>query len=308
MMMPEISFAARKLGMALVLLVTCRAQPLAAAESVSLWSPENLQAWCIVPFDAKKRSPEARAEMLLQLGLRAYAYDFRAEHVPLFDREVEAMRAKGIAFTAWWFPAKMDETARAILSVIERQKIRPTLWVSGGGAPAKNAAEQATRVASEVARLKPIAEAAQALGCKIALYNHQGWFGDPDNQLAVLEGLRAEGARNVGIVYNLHHAHEHIRTFAAQWPRMMAHVVALNLSGVVENGDRIGKKILYVGEGEHELGMMRVVAQSGWRGPVGVLCHRTEVDAEEALRKNLEGVARLAKQLAKEPMVVPKKK
>lgn len=295
--------------MTLVLLVMWGARPLAAADAGSLWSPENLQAWCIVPFDAKKRSPEARAEMLERLGLRAYAYDFRAEHAPLFDREVETMRAKGIAITAWWFPAKMDDSARAILVVVERQKIKPTLWVTGGGAPAENAVEQAARVASEVARLKPIAEAAQALGCKIALYNHQGWFGDPDNQLAVLEGLRAAGAANVGMVYNLHHAHEHIRTFAAQWPRMMPHVVALNLSGVVENGDRIGKKILYVGEGDQELGMMRVVAQSGWRGPVGVLCHRTDVDAEEALRKNLEGVARLAEQLANEPAVTaPKKK
>lgn len=298
----------RRLGAAVALLLACgipgRA---AAAETLSLWTPANLQAWCIVPFDAKKRSPEERAEMLARLGLRAYAYDFRAEHVPLFDREVEAMRAKDIALTAWWFPAKMDDTARAILAVIERQRIKPTLWVSGGGAPVKNAAEQAARVAAEVARLRPIAEAAHARGCSMALYNHQGWFGDPDNQLHVLAGLRAAGANNVGIVYNLHHAHEHIRTFAAQWPRMMPHVVALNLSGVVDNGDRIGRKILYVGEGDQELEMMRVVARSGWRGPVGILCHRTDVDAEEALRRNMEGVARLAEQLAKEPATAVRK-
>ncbi len=295
------------LSAATLLLTPRAAHKLAAAEGgASLWRSENLQAWCIVPFDAKKRTPEERAEMLERLGLRAYAYDFRAEHVPLFDREVEAMRAKGIALTAWWFPARMDATARAILATIERHKIRPTLWVTGGGAPARDAAEQAARVAGEVARLKPIAEAAQALGCAIALYNHQGWFGDPDNQLAVLAGLREAGATNVGIVYNLHHAHEHIRTFAAQWPRMMPHVTALNLSGVVENGDRTGRKILYLGEGDQELAMMRVVAQSGWRGPVGVLCHRTDTDAEEALRRNLEGLARLAAQLAREPAAAKK--
>lgn len=308
MMISELPSFARRLSAALVLLAVCGAHGLAATGAQGLWSVENLQAWCIVPFDAKKRSPEERAEMLQRLGLRAYAYDFRAEHVPLFDREVEAMRAKGIALTAWWFPAKLDDTARTILAVVERQKIKPTLWVSGGGAPVKNAAEQTERVASEVARIKPIAEAAQALGCTIALYNHQGWFGDPDNQLAVLEALRRGGVTNVGIVYNLHHAHEHIRTFAAQWPRMMPHVVALNLSGVVENGDRTGKKILYVGEGDQELGMMRVVLQSGWRGPVGILCHRTDVDAEEALRKNIEGVARLATQLANGPATTAKKK
>ncbi|MES2693591.1 MAG: TIM barrel protein [Verrucomicrobiota bacterium] len=277
------------------------------AEVASIWNKENLQAWCIVPYDAKKRTPEERAEMLKRIGLRAYAYDFRPQHIPEFDREVEVMKAQGIELTAWWFSSKMDDNARKILATIERQKIKPTLWVSGGGAPAKNAAEQVARITSEVARIKPIAEAAQAQGLKIALYNHQGWFGDPDNQLAVLEGLRREGAANVGIVYNFHHAHEHIRTFAAQWPRMMPHVVAVNVSGIVENGDRAGKKIQYVGEGDQEMALMKVIAESGWRGPIGVLCHRTDVDAEEALQRNMAGVATLAAKLAAEPPALKKK-
>ena len=36
----------------------------AAPESKSIFQRDNLVAWCIVPFDAKKRSPEQRAEML----------------------------------------------------------------------------------------------------------------------------------------------------------------------------------------------------------------------------------------------------
>ncbi|HEY1110526.1 MAG TPA: hypothetical protein VGE76_17885, partial [Opitutaceae bacterium] len=78
--------------------------------------------------------------------------------------------------------------------------------------------------------------------------------------------------------------------------------------GVVENGDRNGRKILYVGDGDQELGMMRIVARSGWRGPVGILCHRTDVDAKEALQRNLDGVARLAALLAGELAAAAPKK
>ena len=48
---------------------------------------ENLVAWCIVPFDAKNRSPAERAEMVKRLGLRRVAYDWRAKHVPTFEEE-----------------------------------------------------------------------------------------------------------------------------------------------------------------------------------------------------------------------------
>ena len=48
---------------------------------------ENLVAWCIVPFDAKKRGPEQRAKMLVELGLKKCAYDWREEHVATFAEE-----------------------------------------------------------------------------------------------------------------------------------------------------------------------------------------------------------------------------
>ena len=52
---------------------------------------DNLVAWCIVPFDAKKRGPEERAAMLERLGFKHFAYDWRAEHIPTFDAEIEAL-------------------------------------------------------------------------------------------------------------------------------------------------------------------------------------------------------------------------
>ncbi|MBL9201315.1 MAG: hypothetical protein JNL39_12460 [Opitutaceae bacterium] len=265
----------------------------AAPAAADLWSRDNLAAWCIVPYDAAKRGPEARADMLAGLGLRKFAYDWRAAHVPTFDAEVAAMKARRIEIVAWWFPQKLDASARTILDVIARHGIRPQLWVTGGGAPTKDAAQQEARIKAEVERLQPIVAAAANLGCRVGLYNHGGWFGEPENQLAVLERLRADGATNVGLVYNFHHGHDHLDRFAEFWPKIQRHVLAVNVNGMIAGGDKSGKKLLYVGEGDRELGLLRVIDASGWRGLVGVLNHRTDVDAEVGLRENLIGLERL---------------
>ena len=66
-----------------------------------LFARDNLIAWCIVPFDTKKRGPEERAAMLQRLGFKHFAYDWRAEHIPSFDAEVEALKRHGVALDAF---------------------------------------------------------------------------------------------------------------------------------------------------------------------------------------------------------------
>jgi hypothetical protein len=264
------------------------------ASAASPWARERLQAWCIVPYDAKKRTPEQRAEMLRELGLRRYAYDYRSEHIPTFDREVEVMKAAGIEFTAWWFPTTLNETARTILAVIERHGIKPDLWVQGGpGDPVRTPAEQAARVHAEVERLRPLAVEARRLGLRLGLYNHLGWFGDPDNQLLVLSALRAEGFTNVGLVFNFHHAHAYTRNFAQLWPRLSAHVIAINLNGMVPDGDQSGQKIHPLNAGTEEAALLRIIHDSGWQGDVGILSHIADRDAAETLARNLTGYEQL---------------
>ena len=62
------------------------------AQEYSLFARSNLVAWCIVPFDANKRGPEERAQMLNRLGIQKMAYDWRAEHIPTFEAEIDACR------------------------------------------------------------------------------------------------------------------------------------------------------------------------------------------------------------------------
>ena len=44
--------------------------------------------------------------MLERLGFKHFAYDWRAEHIPTFDAEIEALKRHGIALDAFWLPGR----------------------------------------------------------------------------------------------------------------------------------------------------------------------------------------------------------
>jgi sugar phosphate isomerase/epimerase len=148
------------------------------------------------------------------------------------------------------------------------------------------ALEPADRVEAAARAIGWIATRAEDIGCSVGLYNHGGWFGDPDNQIAILERVTN---KNVGIVFNFHHGHEEIDEFGPLFARMKPHLYAVNLNGMKEDGPMI----LPLGEGDQELEMMKIIRSSGYSGPVGILDHRNELDAEKSLRQNLEGLKNL---------------
>ena len=288
---------------ACLLIVGCAAllgTPRARSADYQLFARTNLMAWCIVPFDAKKRGPEERATMLEQLGFQHFAYDYRAEHIPQFHAEIAACRKHGVGFDAWWFPTVMNDEARIILDVLKRNKVRAQLWVTGGGNATRSPEEQRARVEAEAKRLRAIAEAAAPIGGTVALYNHGAWFGEPENQIQIIELLKQEGVTNVGIVYNQHHGHDHLDRFTTLLQQMKPHLLTLNLNGMTRDGDKVGKKILPLGQGDLDLGLLKVIRDSGWHGPIGILNH-TDEDAGARLRDNLDGLDWLHRQLEGKP-------
>ena len=269
--------------------------PAGAVKPEELFALDNLQAWCVVPFDAKKRGPVERAEMLHRLGFKRFVYDWRAKDIPAFDAEFEAMKKHGIEITAWWSPTDpRDPVLLKTLEVFQRQKVHPQLWVMGRGAPANTPEEQQQRVEQEAGRIREIAEVARPYGCKVGLYNHGGWFGQTDNQVAVIERLAQLGVTDVGIVYNFSHGHGDIADFAPIWKRMQPYVVAVNVTGMVEDGE---SKIMPPSQGEFELAMLRVILDSGWRGPIGLI-EEQGGDAEVTLGNYLRGLEWCKKELA----------
>jgi len=276
--------------------VVAAADEPASAAAPSIFDRENLVAWCIVPFDSKKRGPEERAAMLEQLGIKQLAYDYRAEHVPTFEAEIDALKRHGIRLTAWWFPGTLNDDARHILDVLKQHEIKTQLWVTGGGGPTATEEQRQQRIEAEANRLRPIAEAAAEIGCQVALYNHGKWFGEPENQIAIIKRLNLP---NVGIVYNFHHGHGHIDDFADLFGKMLPYLFCLNLNGMADPATvAAGRdKILPIGSGIHEKQMLRIVEASGYNGPIGILDHRMAIDAEQSLRENLAGLEKVVASL-----------
>jgi sugar phosphate isomerase/epimerase len=267
----------------------------APAAPASILALENLHAWCVVPFDAKKRGPEERAQMLEKLGFKRFVYDWRAKDIPTFDAEIEALKKHGVELTAWWSPGNShDPLLLQTLEVFKRQNVHPQLWVMGGGTPTNTPEEQHQRVEKEAERIRDIVKLAEPYGCPVELYNHNNWFGQPDNEVAIIEQLKELGVTSVGMIYNFSHGHEDVADFPAVWKRIQPYVRAVNVTGMTKEGE---KKIVPPSQGEFEIPMLRVILDSGWRGPIGLIAEQGG-DAEVTLSNNLHGLDWCRKELA----------
>ena len=245
----------------------------------------NLVAWCIVPFDATNRSPSERSAMLADLGLRRSAYDWRARHIPEFEEEILQYRKHGIEYFAFW---GQHEKA---FKLFTEHDLRPQIWQTLG-TPGKSSQAENILAATDASR--PLAIRAAKLGCRLGLYNHGGWGGEPGNLVAVCQALHKEGHRHVGIVYNWHHGHERIKHWAQDLKQMLPYLHCINLNGM---NTAAKPKILPIGQGEHDLPMLRAIISAGYQGPIGILDHQSHLDTREALQDNLEGLAWLTREI-----------
>lgn len=260
-----------------------------------LFRQDNLVAWCIVPFDFKDRGPAERVAMLKNLGIKRFAYDWRDKHLPTFETELKLLIKEGIQLQSVWFPVTLNKDAETILDILKRNKIVTELWVSLDD---PKGADDASKVKQAVAILKPLVEAAQSAGCSICLYNHGGWVGDPTNLLAIEKALNTP---NVGLVFNLHHGHAYIENLSTVMKQLKPYLKCVTLNGMVPKGDQQGKKILPIGAGTEDLKLLKIIQESDYTGPIAILGHVHEVDVEERLRDNLDGLNWLKAQLTGRP-------
>lgn len=252
--------------------------------AADVFAPANRVAWCVVPFDAKKRGPAERVEMLKRLGFTKYAYDWRAEHVASFGDELAELKKAGITLQGVWFPADYGPTAEGLLETVNKAKLKTELWVMLPQPDAKLSQDEKVKAAA--LRVKRLARWVKDDGHKVGIYNHGGWSGEPANMAAV---VTAADEPNVGIVYNLHHGHDHLAKLADHLALMKSHLYCLNLNGMKKDGDKNGQKILCIGEGDDDARLLKTIRDSGYTGPVGILGH-TDHDVEDRLADNLNGL------------------
>jgi hypothetical protein len=256
-----------------------------SADEPAVFARKNLVAWCIVPFDGKNRGPTERAEMVKHLGFTKVAYDWRDNHVASFEDEILQYKKQGIEYFAFW------GTHDKAFALFGKYDLHPQIWLMLG---APKATTQEGRVAEAAKQILPLVERTAEMKCKLGLYNHGGWGGEPENMVAVCKLLRDKHrAEHVGIVYNLHHGHDHIKDFEKSLGLMKPYLLCLNLNGM----NSAGPKILQLGAGEHDVKLLKMINASGYAGPIGIIGH-TNDDVEMRLRDNLDGLDWLLPQLA----------
>lgn len=258
--------------------------------SEKIFARNNIVAWCIVPFDSKNRGPEERAAMLNQLGITKLAYDWREKHIPTFDAELAALGRHNIHLQAFWLLSgtdpQNDKNVQAAFDFLERNNVHTQIWYMF--VPPKNfeGLTQAQKLDTAVSAIRYIAQRASEISCPLGLYNHEGWYGEPENELAIIERLKDP---NIGLVYNFNHAQRHTERFAEFFPTILPHLIALNLAGL-KKGDQ---HIYPIGDGDSEKEMIRIVWKSNFKGPIGIINEDTDPDAEKGLKMNMAGLKKI---------------
>jgi sugar phosphate isomerase/epimerase len=250
-------------------------------------------AWCIVPFDIMERTPEQRIEMLKDLGINTYAYDWREKHLDEMTREFQLAKQNNISINAVWMwlePKsdaldKLSPANEQVFQAIEKAGLETTLWVSFHPDFFKDLDNDAA-VQRGTEMIYTVYQRCARIGCKLALYNHGDWFGDPANQIRIIKTL---GRYDIGLVYSFHHAHDQIENFEELAKMMVPYLVAVNLNGMKTGGPQIYP----LGQGEHEAKMIKILTDAGYEGPYGILGHKEEADVKMILEENLSGYRRL---------------
>ncbi len=133
---------------------------------MSVFARDNLLAWCIVPFDARKRGPQERAAMLQRLGIGALAYDWRDQHIERFDEELCQLRDHGVEMTAFWLSGSypLDEQGvwedphlRAALEFVERNDLKIEMWKMLVGEDLQQIADVDSRYDAAAAQVEVLA-------------------------------------------------------------------------------------------------------------------------------------------------------
>lgn len=273
---------------------TGRASEHQPAAPGSAFAKGNLHAWAFEEYDAVSRTPTERAQVLKATGLRKAGYIGRnVERMKEFDAYVAAYTAQQIELVAVWTPVNTESPLqepqiRMFLEAVERHQLRIQWWVTLE--QFKQAGDQTMDKA--VMMVRNLNAEASKRGLRLALYGHgrDAWFTQPENQLEIIRRVRlADPAAAIGIAYNFHHAHSQLDRFATVFPKMLPHLIAVNLNGMKAEGPMI----LPLGEGNREQEMIAIIHTAGYRGPVGLLHHQRTMDAATGLLKNITGLRQI---------------
>lgn len=157
---------------------------------------ENLIPWSIVTFDSEERTLTERIEMVKKLGFNQYAFGGREKHIETMEQEIRLAQKENIKISAVWLymnlnkdkPGVLKPVSEKVFQALKNTGLETQIWV--GFYPkyfAGLSQEQALQQVKEM--IAYLSDRAEKMNCKVALYNHGGWPGDPKNLIEVINGL-----------------------------------------------------------------------------------------------------------------------
>lgn len=265
-------------------------------KSKDLIKIDEVVPWCIIGFDALDRTPKQRIAMLKQMGFTTYGFNKGKGDLSTMKLEFQLAKDNDIEITSifLWLNAQRDSIDKLstmnqeLLDNLSKIDSKPTIWLSFSNNYFEDLNQQES-IALSVEMIDYVKTLADTLGCKLALYNHHGWFGNPHNQVEILKQLNDD---SISMVYNFHHAQDYVDEFPLIVKKMKPYLSFVNLNGLKKDGPQI----LTIGQGDHEYEMINELVNSRYNGPWGILGHIKTEDVQYVLKRNIEGLRSLNSQ------------
>lgn len=253
------------------------------------FSIEKVTPWCIVNFDSLERSPTNRIAMLKEMGFTSYGYNWRDRHLNDMKQEFKLAKENNIEIKSifLWLNAKRDSIGKLspsnerMLAILKDVEYKLTLWLSFSDNFFKELNQEESKPLA-IEFIKFIKTKVDEIGCKVALYNHHGWFGNPHNQIEIIEALAQDSLK---MVYNFHHTHQYLDEFPQIAKKITPYLSYVNINGMKKDGPQI----LTIGDGDYKHEMIKILLQEGYDGPWGILGH-IETEDEKVLERNIKGL------------------
>ncbi len=179
----------------------------------------------------------------------------------------------------------LDEANENILRTLAKTNTKTELWVSFPKSYFDGLTDE-EKIKKGVQTLRYIHQRTSEIGCTVALYNHEDWFGEPANEVKI---IKASGLSNVHIVYNFHHGHTQVDRFDEILKIAGPYLSTVNLNGM--SGSEFN--ILTIGKGTQELEMLLKLKASGFNGTIGIIGHTENEDVALVLQRNIDGLKKL---------------
>ena len=253
---------------------------------------ENLIPWSIVAFDKLERSPAERVDMIKKLGYNQYAFGGRLKHVKTMTEELKLAKAQGLKISAVCLYINNKDSIQnlklaneAVFESLKTTQLSTQIWV-GIDSQYFEGLMQAECLTKAKEMISYLSQRAKNLNCKIALYNHGGWYGDTKNQLEIIKQLPEH---DIGIIYNFHHTHDQLDKYPEIIKSIEPYLWCVNLNGMRKEGP----KIISIGQGTLEKKMIEVLLKEGYTGPFAILGHVKNEDVKQTLQRNFMGIQAL---------------